>query len=262
MSAPSTSKANGGNGATSSKAAPSPTLYVKNIEGKIKKPGKLSFRASSHAFFLTILSVPLIRTASAIVLALLRIWARAGRSGRPVHPGCGARRSSCSKTPPRRRRPKRALHSFVFYGKELHIDYATGAKSRAILRREIGHDAVHEMDLERSKTTVSRRGEKRTVESKPDSDDEEDAGRKRAKLDDADEKVVKALDVPEAIEVGVLQALFARQEGYVEVTVSEQKAGTWTAKVEFEDAQKARAAKDALNNIQLDPTYSLTLVTQ
>lgn len=58
MSAPSTSKANGGNGATGSKAAPSPTLYVKNIEGKIKKPGKLSFHASSHASFLTILSVP------------------------------------------------------------------------------------------------------------------------------------------------------------------------------------------------------------
>lgn len=157
---------------------------------------------------------------------------------------------------------KRALHSFVFYGKELHIDYATGAKSRAILRREIGHDAVHEMDLERSKTTVSRRGEKRTVEPKPDSDDDEEASRKRAKLEDTDESVVKALDVPEAIEVGVLQALFARQEGYVEATVLEQKAGTWTAKIEFEDAQKARAAKEALNNIQLDPTYSLTLVTR
>lgn len=47
MPSASSSKPNGGAEASSSTAAPSPTLYVKNIEGKVKKPGK-SFPSQHH----------------------------------------------------------------------------------------------------------------------------------------------------------------------------------------------------------------------
>lgn len=185
---------------------------------------------------------------------------------------------------------KRALAGFSFYGKALHIDYATGGKSKALLRRELGHDAVHEMELEQSKTTVSRRGEKRSflhdhldsngqaetlrdldgagAESESDSDP---AGggesRKRIKLQpdtsEAPGVIVQALNLPNSIEHEVIAALFSRKDGYLSVsqlpTTDTRSTSTWTAAIKFDSHPNARAAKDALNGIQIDPTYNLDL---
>ena len=179
---------------------------------------------------------------------------------------------------------KRGLSGFSFYGKELHISYSTGSKSKALLRRELGTEAVQELDLEKSKTTVSRRGEKRGLfmggehegenELEEEVEGDEGEGRKRVKLEqeEASEegKMVVAKGVPGSIEEEVLSALFSRQEGYVEVSKvngvrqegsgnGEDREGSWTARVRFDTKENAELAKDKLDGIQIDPTYKLQL---
>lgn len=168
---------------------------------------------------------------------------------------------------------KRGLQNFSFYGKSLVIDYATGEKSKALLRRELGDEAVQEMDLENSRTTVSRRGEKRTflggadAQAEESEDEAEASGRKRAKLEgtleEEDEAVVQALGLPSSIEKDVLSTLFSRQEGYVAVeadtAAKQDEEETWTARIRFDTAANAKAAKEALHGIQLESTYTLDL---
>lgn len=150
---------------------------------------------------------------------------------------------------------KRGLTGFSFYGKPLQIDYSSSsAKSKALLRRELGEEAVQEMELEKSKITVSKRGEKRSalhrngnddagdedggdddddaLGSQDDSDDEEEEGGrgrgKRVKLEpnttesethEEEEEgcTIQAISIPASIEPEILSALFSRQHGFVSV---------------------------------------------
>lgn len=188
---------------------------------------------------------------------------------------------------------KRGLTNFLFYGKPLHIEYSTGSKSKALLRRELGEEAVLEMQLEESKTTVSRRGEKRSLvltcqsddEAEAESDDEGGADAeggtsrlKRAKIEPKAEDeeastagvTIKATNIPSSIEPEVISALFSRQSGYLTTTEShpttqaptaeDNDTTTWSASIRFDTRENAEAAKDALAGVQIDPTYSLDLV--
>lgn len=169
---------------------------------------------------------------------------------------------------------KRGLSGFSFYGKALHIDYSTGDKSKALLRRELGDDAVHELELERSRTTVSRRGEKRALFLDAPSDDEDNArpesesegdeaaARKRVKREDAPEGTsLHATGIPPSIDAEVLTTLFSRQQGYLGLTASPDPPTDepWTAIIRFDSTQNTQAAQSALHGIQLDPTYTLDL---
>lgn len=178
---------------------------------------------------------------------------------------------------------KRALEGFPFYGKALQIDYSTGDKSKALLRRELGHDAVMEQDLERSKLTVSRRddgarGEKRMFlqgeeeqeqngNQAVEGEDAEAGERKRIKLGaSSSTAVLQAKDVPASIQAHVLETLFQSHTGFLEVTVENQakaeegvEEASWTAEIHFESMENAQAAKEALHGVQLDPLYTLDL---
>ncbi|SJX65641.1 related to U2 small nuclear ribonucleoprotein B [Sporisorium reilianum f. sp. reilianum] len=234
MAVASTSTSNG----TASTAAPSPTLYIKNIEGKIKKP---ELRAQLHTLFTTygrILDVvatraPHMRGQAFVVFESAGVAAAA----------------------------KRALDGFAFYGRPLHIAYSTGGKSRALLRRELGADAVHEMDLEKSRTMDARREAKRALVSASQDDaaeqeDEEEGGRKRAKL--AGEAVVQARNIPNTIEESVLTTLFSAHPGFLALSPTKD-AETWSATITFDTDENAHAAQSALLGVQLDPLYTLDL---
>ncbi|CDS01021.1 hypothetical protein [Sporisorium scitamineum] len=114
-----------GNGASPSSAAPSPTLYIKNIEGKIKKP---ELRRQLYSLF----------SSYGRVLDIVATRAPSMRGQAFV----------VFETPTIANAAKRALSGFSFYGKGLDIEYSTGGKSRALLRRELGEEAVMEMELE------------------------------------------------------------------------------------------------------------------
>nr|CDI56050.1 related to U2 small nuclear ribonucleoprotein B [Melanopsichium pennsylvanicum 4] len=233
------------NNDSGSKAAPSPTLYVKNIQGKVKKAGQA---------FVVFDSLTASTTA------------------------------------------KRGLSGFSFYGSELIIEYSTGEKSKALLRREIGQDAIQEMDLERSRTTVSKRGDKRLFTNNGDDhdqdgeivgevDSDQDQGtRKRARVtkgeeDDNDnnddgQAVVRVQGIPESVETDVLKALFSRQQGYLSISdpkqQQQQQLSTtpgrggddgefWSTNIKFDKKENAQMAIEKLKGIQIDPTYSLQL---
>ncbi|SPO30033.1 related to U2 small nuclear ribonucleoprotein B [Ustilago trichophora] len=266
MAAASTSNGSG----SGSTAAPSPTLYVKNIEGKVKK---LELRRQLHSLFSTygrVLDVVSTRAPSMRGQAFIVF-----------------------ENPTFSSAAKRGLTNFSFYGKPLHIEYSTGSKSKALLRRELGEEAVLEMQLEESKTTVSRRGEKRSLvltsqsdaEAETESDDggeadaEGGASRlKRAKIEPKveDEEAsaagvtIKATNIPSNIEPEVISALFSRQSGYLTTTEShsttkaptakDKDITTWSASIRFDTKQNAEAAKNALAGVQIDPTFSLHLV--
>lgn len=164
---------------------------------------------------------------------------------------------------------KRGLSGFSFYGKPLDISYSTGSKSKALLRRELGDEAVQEMDLEKSRTTESKRGEKRgNIASIENDEDEEEDGRKRVKRETEEEEeeegvVVRAVNIPNSIEEEVISALFSRQQGYSGLEErTKQEDGeeeSWTANIRFKDAESANNAKAALEGVQIDPTYRLEL---
>lgn len=248
MPTASTSNTNGGG--SSSTAAPSPTLYVKNIEGKIKKPELRRQLLSLFSVYGRVLDVVATRA-----------------------PNMRGQAFIVFESPTTSTAAKRGLQNFSFYGKELHIDYARGDKSKALLRRELGEEAVQEMDLEKSKTTVSMRGEKRlflTRSSDVEEEESEEEAEGRAKRvkreedgEEAEGAVVRAIGVPVGIEAEVLSTLFSRQDGFVSVeaeTETKQEEESWTAAIRFDTQANAEAAKEALNGIQLDPTYKLELV--
>ncbi|TKY88237.1 hypothetical protein EX895_002947 [Sporisorium graminicola] len=261
MAVASTSTSQSGNGASSaSTAAPSPTLYIKNIEGKIKKP---ELRRQLHTLFSTygrILDVVATRAPSMRGQAFVVF-----------------------ETPATASAAKRALSGFAFYGKPLHIDFSTGDKSRALLRRELGSEAVREMELERSRTTVSRRGDKRALGGVEAVDNEEDEAeaegegeRKRIKLESNADKeeqeeeaaaagaTIHARSIPTSIEASILDTLFASRAGFRSITSSSAKEddGTWAATIKFDSHPNAEAAHAALNGVQLDPLYTLNLHVQ
>lgn len=180
------------------------------------------------------------------------------------------------ETPQTSTAAKRGLSGFSFYGKELVIDYATGGKSKALLRRELGEEAVQEMDLERSLTTVSRRGEKRNVHAEDEEEDDGEEGgeaeRKRVKLETAtnDEEeaeaepgaVLKVLNLPQTIDLEVITALFSRQDGFLSARTTKTEQGEeagWQANITFTTPSAAKEAKAAMQGMQLDPTYKLVL---
>lgn len=234
-----------GANASTSTAAPSATLYVKNIDSKIKKPElrrQLFSLFSAYGRVLDVVATraPSMRGQAFVVFESAAVSAAA----------------------------KRALEGFSFYGQPLRIAYSTGGKSRALLRRELGSEAVLEADLERSRVTVSRRGEKRGLLLNQDAeyagsqDEEEDEGRgKRVKLEeDADAVVLGAKGVPGNIEPQVLETLFSRQTGFARLTTQEDAgAESWSARIEFDTKVNADAAKQALQDVQIDPVYRLVL---
>lgn len=154
---------------------------------------------------------------------------------------------------------KRALSGFSFYGKGLDIEYSTGGKSRALLRRELGEEAVMEMELEQSRTTVSRRGDKRLFLA-GEEEGESGEGRKRVKLEQTEEGgVVYARNIPRSIEETVLTTLFSARTGFVDITEVKNEDDTWSATIKFDSQQTAQAAQSALHGVQLDPMYTLDL---
>ncbi|EST08387.1 RNA recognition motif domain protein [Kalmanozyma brasiliensis GHG001] len=241
MAVASTSKSTAGNGSTST-AAPSPTLYVKTLYSKIKKSElrrQLFTLFSSYGRVLDIVATraPSMRGQAFVVFESTSTSAAA----------------------------KRALEGFSFYGQPLRIEYSTGGKSKALLRRELGSEAVLEADLERSRVTVSRRGEKRGLFLSEDGeqeelDEEEDDGArgKRVKLEEG--VVLSAKGVPANIEPQVLETLFGRQTGFGRLTTQEDAGGeSWSARIEFDSKENADAAKEALQDVQIDPVYRLDL---
>ncbi len=67
---------------------------------------------------------------------------------------------------------------------ELHVDYSRGEKSRALVRREVGREALMEADLERARTVVGR-GEKRGLLPVPTTRRRRRMGRTREKTREA-----------------------------------------------------------------------------
>ncbi|SOV07678.1 related to U2 small nuclear ribonucleoprotein B [Ustilago sp. UG-2017a] len=238
MSSAATSSTNGAE-ASSSKAAPSPTLYVKNIEGKVKKHAEL--RRQLHSLFSTY----------GRVLDVVATRAHGMRGQAFI----------VFETPSFSTAAKRSLHNFSFYRKPLHIEYSTGSKSKALLRKELGHEAVQEMDLEKSRTTESKRGEKRANQTAPEEEEEEGSGRKRVKREEEDGVIVRASNVPGSIEGEVISALFSRQSGYVETDegTNREDGETWTTEIRFDGEESAKAALESLQGVQIDPMYKLEL---
>lgn len=164
----------------------------------------------------------------------------------------------------------RALQGFPFYGKSLRIEYSTGAKSKALLRRELGNDVLLEQELEQSKVSSSRRGEKRALGLQDDDaqeitqevEGEERDARKRLKTEGV---VLRAKGVPSSVEAHVLETLFQSHSGFVEVIAEDavknedaEDAG-WTAGIKFQTRDDAESARTALHGVQLDPLYKLDL---
>ncbi|KAJ1019233.1 hypothetical protein NDA13_006153 [Ustilago tritici] len=245
MPSAATSSTNGAE-ASNSKAAPSPTLYVKNIEGKVKKPAEL--RRQLHSLFSTY----------GRVLDVVATRAHGMRGQAFI----------VFETPSFSTAAKRGLHNFSFYSKPLHIEYSTGSKSKALLRKEQGHEAVQEMDLEKSRTTESKRGEKRANQTAPEEEEEEEeegSGRKRVKREEDEEEedgvIVRASNVPGIIEGEVISALFSRQSGYVgtDEGTNRENGETWTAEIRFDGEESAKAALESLQGVQIDPMYKLEL---
>ncbi|SYW76167.1 related to U2 small nuclear ribonucleoprotein B [Ustilago bromivora] len=230
--------------ASSSKVAPSPTLYVKNIEGKVKKP---ELRRQLHSLFSTY----------GRVLDVVATRANGMRGQAFI----------VFENPSFSTAAKRGLHNFSFYSKPLHIEYSTGSKSKALLRKELGYEAVQEMDLEKSRTTESKRGEKRANQTAPEEEEEEEegSGRKRVKREEDEEEedgvIVRASNVPGSIEGEVISALFSRQSGYVETDegTNREDGETWTAEIRFDGEESAKAALESLQGVQIDPMYKLEL---
>ncbi len=95
------------------------------------------------------------------------------------------------------------------------------------------------MDLERSLTIVSRRGEKRNVHAEDEEEDDGEEGgeaeRKRVKLETAtnDEEeaeaepgaVLKVLNLPQTIDLEVITALFSRQDGFLPARTTKTEQG-------------------------------------
>lgn len=155
----------------------------------------------------------------------------------------------------------------MFYGSEMRIYYSRGEKSKALLRRELGEEAVLEADLERSKTTLSRRveegGTKRGLFSnQPQAEEEEEQEEtrsKRIKLESPDTAVVTARNIPRTIEHNVIETLFGTRDGFKTITSVEEEDESWTAQIAFDTKQNAEAAAAALHGVQLDPVYTLDL---
>ncbi|GAC95339.1 hypothetical protein PHSY_002914 [Pseudozyma hubeiensis SY62] len=234
--------------ASTSTAAPSPTLFVKNIEGKIKKPELRSQLLSLFSTYGRILDIVATRAPSMRGQAFI-VFENVSTSTAAL----------------------RALQGFPFYGKSLQIEYSTGSKSKALLRRELGSDVLLEQELEQSKVSSSRRGEKRAL-GLPDDDDTEEVteevegeerdARKRVKTEGV---VLRAKGVPSSVEAHVLETLFQSRSGFVEVIVEDavktedgEDAG-WTAAIRFETRDNAESARSALHAVQLDPLYKLDL---
>lgn len=179
----------------------------------------------------------------------------------------------------------RGLTGFTFYGKPLVISYATG-KSRAVLKKELGTDAVMQLQLDGAlplaqsagSVTVSQ-SRKRTGRSSThtsddgaqDSDSSDDEGQpgpqpKRPKIDESasipasDQATLLCTNLPEEITQDMLSALFQQFDGLSAITLSKQDADTGsTALISFRSQTQAKAAKDGLHGFRLTPTHVLEL---
>lgn len=283
--------------ASSSTAAPSPTLYVKNIEGKIKKPGKSDCQCpAKRAFVMDALAdtwrpyllygswlattsgnTLLVDRVAELRQQLLALFSTYGRVLDVVATRAPSMRGQAFvvfESVSFSSAAKRGLEGFPFYGKSLHIEYSTGTKSKALLKRELGHEALMERDWERSHTLVSRRSEKRDLLSQQDAEedenttvqaqDDEATRRKRAKLDKV---LLVAERIPATIQLHILQTLFQSHSGFVDVIPADrtqqddpkQNNDDWTAHIHFDSKAHAEAARNTLDGVQLDPLYKLDL---
>ena len=213
------------NGAASSSTTtvipPSPTLYVKNLASSIKKPElrqQLYTLFSSYGRVLDVVATraPGMRGQAFIVFESVSLSSAA----------------------------KRALDGFVFYGNAIKIDYSRGEKSKALLKSEVGQQAVLQAQLETSKTTSNKR-----------SNQDHDHESKRIKLDST---VISAQNIPQSIDQSILETLFASKTGFIKLEPTHHDS-TWSASIHFDTPHNAHTAKTALHGVQLDPTYTLTL---
>ncbi|PWY99403.1 hypothetical protein BCV70DRAFT_200969 [Testicularia cyperi] len=180
---------------------PSQTLYVTNLETKVKKP---ELRRQLHSLFGTygrVLDVvatraPGMRGQAFIVFETLQVATSA----------------------------LRGLSDFPFYGRPLTITYAK-TKSRAVLTRELGRGAVLEMDLQSAVNSTVRNGATSNTSTNPNTDaNGSGISRKRELDDDQEEEESDAEDQAETRQAaGAAAALGSvKQEHSADEGTSEQ----------------------------------------
>ena len=201
---------------------PNATLYLKNIDWKIKK-GLL--RRALYSLFT--------RYGKVLEVIALR---RDGLRGQAwiIYDSVQSATAALQ-----------SLQGFTLFGKDLVLEYARASSDRIAKR-----DGTYVPKAKRIKRTVETQ-----EEEEPEQQDEEDAAKTHEQPDAPPSKYLLAQDLPADCNEMVLAMLFREYQGYKEVRMP--RPGL--AFVEFEDQVQATLAKERLNGFQLTAKDKLKL---
>lgn len=213
---------------------PNATLYVKNIDWKIKK-GLL--RRALYALFS--------RHGKVLEIIALR---KTGLRGQAFVIMDDVQAATAAL---------QAEQGFSFFGKDLVIEYAR-AKSDRIAKRD--GDYVPKAKRQKIAKEVAVAEEKETVEKEPEEEETTETPAAAAETTAAADasppsKILLAQNLPAECNEMMLVMLFQQYAGYKEVRLP--RAGL--AFIEFEDEAHATIAMKALNGFKLTPKDNLEL---
>ena len=213
---------------------PNATLYVKNIDWKIKK-GLL--RRALYALFS--------RHGKVLEIIALR---KVGLRGQAFVIMDDVQAATAAL---------QAEQGFSFFGKDLVIEYAR-AKSDRIAKRD--GDYVPKAKRQKIAKEVAVAEEKETVEKEPEEEETTETPAAAAETPAAADasppsKILLAQNLPAECNEMMLVMLFQQYAGYKEVRLP--RAGL--AFIEFEDEAHATIAMKALNGFKLTPKDNLEL---